>query len=286
MGPTTISIDSLPGRYVKHKPSKDQVGRGVPNLATSLGSLTLPPFFARDAGCCFCAGPWLLKAGWGPLARLQFAVQAGIATVDRPSSMFSLVRRSRVAFAAAHHPAYSDFLRKRLEEEQIESGSSREEDGDSEGRHQEEGGGGALHPLAWRAAATKDSEAGRAPRHSSSTESSELPPAGVGQSGRRRTARLENAGATKGVVSESEGEEDDENASVLERTALEVADLEDALGRGRKSRLGGVKDRPPNAQQSPLARVQGSPHKGDALLDLGREKIVAYETPPQRQLGA
>ncbi|CAM9339581.1 unnamed protein product [Hapterophycus canaliculatus] len=230
-------------------------------------------------------GPWLLKAGWGPLARLEFAVQAGIATVDRPSSMFSLVRRSRLAFAAAHHPAYSEFLRNRLEEEEIEGGSGGG-DGDWEGGQQGEGGGGALHPLAWRAAASKDEEAGRVSRRGSAKMRSEPPLANPAGGGRRRTAKLENAGATKGVVSGAEGEEDDDNASVLERTALEVAELEDALGRGRKSRLAGVKDRPPNAQQSPLARVQGSAQEGDALLDLGREKIVAYETPPQRQLGA
>ncbi|CAM9696131.1 unnamed protein product, partial [Ectocarpus sp. 12 AP-2014] len=87
-------------------------------------------------------GPWLLKAGWGPLARLEFAIQAGVATVDRPSTIFSLVRRSRLAFARAHHESYGSFLRKKIEEEAIEQGGS-------------EGGGGSgdlRHPLAWRAA--------------------------------------------------------------------------------------------------------------------------------------
>ncbi|CAM9883799.1 unnamed protein product [Scytosiphon promiscuus] len=238
-------------------------------------------------------GPWLLKAGWGPLARLPFAVEAGIATLDRPSSIFSLVRRSRVAFAAAHHPAYADFLRKRLEEEGMDGGSKGQEDDandDAEGRRQEgrrqRGGGGSLHPLAWTAATSKYDRAARAAGRSSAAKRAEPPLATAARDGRRRTAKLENAGATQGVVSGSEGDQDEVNASILERTALQVAELENALGRGRKSRLGGVKDRPPNAQQSPLARVRGSPEEGDALLDLGREKIIAYETPPQRQLGA
>ncbi|CAM9212190.1 unnamed protein product [Ectocarpus fasciculatus] len=221
-------------------------------------------------------GPWLLKAGWGPLARLEFAIEAGVATVDRPSTIFSLVRRSRLAFARAHHESYGSFLRKKLEDEAIEQG----------GREGRGGGGELLHPLAWGAPAGNDVDGGArvsrpvSPRKGSGSKAA--PATLVG----KRTAKLENAGATAGVVLESgDGEEEDED-TLMERTALEVAGLEDALGRGRKSRLGGVKDRPPNPGQSPLARLQGSPHDGDALLDLGREKIVAYDSAPQRQLGA
>ncbi|CAM9566587.1 unnamed protein product, partial [Ectocarpus sp. 13 AM-2016] len=221
-------------------------------------------------------GPWLLKAGWGPLARLEFAIQAGVATVDRPSTIFSLVRRSRLAFARAHHESYGSFLRKKIEEEAIEQGGS-------------EGGGGSgdlRHPLAWRAAAGNDVDGGHRVSHPVSPKKGSGPKAASATLGGKRTAKLENAGATAGVVVESgDGQEEDQDA-LMERTALEVAGLEDALGRGRKSRLGGVKDRPPNPGQSPLARLQGSQHEGDALLDLGREKIVAYDSPPQPQLGA
>lgn len=224
----------------------------------------------------FDAGPWLLKAGWGPLARLEFAIEAGVATVDRPSTIFSLVRRSRLAFARAHHQSYGSFLRNKIEEEAIEQGGS-------EGG----GGGGDLHhPLAWRAAAGNDVDGGRRVSRPVSPKKGSGPKAASATLDGKRTAKLENAGATAGVVLEpGDGKEEDQDA-LMERTALEVAGLEDALGRGRKSRLGGVKDRPPNPGQSPLARLQGSQHDGDALLDLGREKIVAYDSPPQPQLGA
>lgn len=225
--------------------------------------------------CRFDVGPWLLKAGWGPLARLEYAIEDGIARIDRPSSIFSLVRRSRVAFAKAHHPAYANFLRKKLEEEGIDGG------GDESA--QEGGVGQALHPLAWNRAVDKEVGEGAPP--SGPAMRSESIPAAATLAG-KRTAKLENAGATTGVVSEfgDEGEEDE--VDLLERIALEVAELESALGRGRKSRLGGVKDRPPIVRQTPLARLQGSPLEGDALLDLGQEDIVEYDSPAQRQLGA
>ncbi|CBN79829.1 expressed unknown protein [Ectocarpus siliculosus] len=224
-------------------------------------------------------GPWLLKAGWGPLARLEFAIEAGVATVDRPSTIFSLVRRSRLAFARAHHESYGSFLRKKLEEEAIELGGREGGGGGGEG-------GDLHHPLAWRAAAGNAVDGGRRVSRPVSPKKGSGPKAASATLGGKRTARLENAGATPGVVLESgDGKEEDQDA-LMERTALEVAGLEDALGRGRKSRLGGVKDRPPNPGQSPLARLQGSRHEGDALLDLGKEKIVAYDSPPQPQLGA
>lgn len=230
----------------------------------------------RPSLCLFDVGPWLLKAGWGPLARLEFAIEDGIARIERPSSIFSLVRRSRVAFAKAHHPAYANFLRKKLEEEEIEGGGGDES--------VQKGGGGALHPLAWNREVDTVVEEGASPSGPQLRAESTIPPAATLAG--KRTAKLENAGATTGVVSElgEEGEEDE--VDLLERTALEVAELESVLGRGRKSRLGGVKDRPPIVRQTPLARLQGSPLEGDALLDLGQKDIVAYDSPAQRQLGA
>lgn len=186
------------------------------------------------------------------------------------------MRRSRVAFAKAHHPAYTNFLRKKLEEEAIEGG------GGEEGVQEE--GGGALHPLAWSPAADKGAGE-RAPRSAQAVRSSESIQAAATLAG-KRTAKLENAEATTGVVSESGDEGDEEEVDFMERTALDVAELESALGRGRKSRLGGVKDRPSILRQTPLARLQGSPLEGDALLDLGQEEIVAYDSPAQRQFGA
>eukprot|EP00752_Nemacystus_decipiens_P010673 g9504.t1 len=221
-------------------------------------------------------GPWILKAGWGPLARIEFAIEAGLASKERPSTIFSLVRTSRVAFAGKHHPAYEDFLRRKLEEEEIE-----EQAGAEEGP--EGGSGGDLHPLAWSSSAVNLDAAVTSRSRKSGLGS--RPAAGRR---RTRTAKLEDAGAqlqnvvlASGDEEEGEGEED----GVIKRKATEVAGLEDALGRGRKSRLAGVKDRPPNLPQ-PRARLRGSRQAGDALLDLGQEEIVAYDSPPQRRLGA
>lgn len=262
-------------------------------------SCYVPLSFSNHRFCAFDLGPWILKAGWGPLARVEFAIEAGIASKDRPSSIYTLVRRSRVAFARQHHPAYEEFLRRRLQEEEIEG-----QGGEEEGGGQEEGGGEALHPLAWRSSAVQrdagaasssslprnpelDSEPGEVAATASAAAAA-VAAAGKGT----RTARLESAGAQlQNVVSASgdEGEEEHEEGEedILKRRALEVAGREDALGRGRKSRLAGVKDRPPNLPQ-PLARLRGSPQEGDALLDLGQEEIVAYDspTPQQRRLGA
>ncbi len=214
------------------------------------------------------------------MARLEFAIEDGIAGPKRPSSIFSLVRRSRVAFARVHYRTYEDFLRRKLEEEEIEGG---------EGAGEEQGGSEALHPLAWRPSADRGEKSGR--------EGSESVPGGADAAAvaEERTVKLEKAGAKlKNVVSTSgdgEGggdEEDGDEDDSIERAALRVAELEDALGRGRKSRLSGVKDRPPHTQRPPLARLQGSPHDGDALLDLGQEEIVAYDdsAAQQRRLGA
>lgn len=223
------------------------------------------------------AGPWILKAGWGPLARLEFAIEAGIASIDRPSSIFSLVRCSRVAFARKHHQAYEDFLRRRLAQEEI----------DFQGGVERGGRGEALHPLAWRSSVVNGGGAGMTSR-SRKSEKASASTAAAGGKTRTRTAKLEDAGAKlQNVVSTSGGggDDEDEEEDRMKRKALEVAELEDALGSGRKSRLAGVKDRPPNLPQ-PLARLQGSPRRGDALLDLGQDEIVAYDSPPQRRLGA
>lgn len=63
----------------------------------------------------------MLKAGWGALARLEFAVEAGILGIDQLGSLVGIVRRSRTSFTAAHHPAYANFLRDRLRHEDPES---------------------------------------------------------------------------------------------------------------------------------------------------------------------
>ena len=264
------------------------------------------------------AGPWLLKAGWGPLARLQFAIDAGIARKDRPAGLVGLVRRSRVAFAAAHHPGYANFLRRRLDEEVIE---------------EEELGGGeeepdcGLHPKAWGGGGSGEvnNSEGRQPfgipgvrseeeeeeeeevmiskpttgtsqkatqKLKDAWESAELNSPSTPKPSRKPTMELKDAGESEGLVPNlseretkggvvldvSEGgagdeEEEDEN-DLMERTAIRVGQLEDALGRERKSRMGGVKDRPPKFGQSRLARLQGNPQKGDAFLDLGRGEIV------------
>lgn len=240
----------------------------------------------------------MLKAGWGPLTRVGFAIEAGIAKKDCPSSIFSLVRLSRITFARKHHPAYEDYLRRTLEEEKIDMPG-----GEGEGR--EGGSGGVLHPLAWGSPAAKG-YAGVAPASGPRKTNSEFDSESESESGeattatataaalaageRTRTAKLENAGAKlENVVSaagdEGEGEEEEKEEDLAKRRAMAVAALEDVLGSGRKARMAGVKDRPPNWPQ-PLGRLWGSPQAGDALLDLGQEEIVAYDSPPQRRLGA
>lgn len=128
------------------------------------------------------------------------------------SSLVGLVRRSRVAFAAAHHPAYANFLRKRLQDEE------------GEGEAMAQGGG---------AATRGDVDSSKA---------------------RGTTA---DSGGDEGVVEELEGDSDAENGDeqgLMEATLKEVGQLEDSLGRWRKARLGGVKDRPPN-----LGRLRSAP---------------------------
>lgn len=78
----------------------------------------------------------------------------------------------------------------------------------------------------------------------------------------------DTAAATRGLVSL----ECDEERS-MEETAAEVGRLEDKLGRLRKSRMGGVEDRPPRSRPANHARLHGSPQDGDALLDLGQEIV-------------
>lgn len=204
-------------------------------------------------------------------------MEAGIASKDRPSSIFSLVRTSRLAFARKHHLAYEAYLRRKLEEEDLEVRG-----GGEEGR--EGGGGDALHPLAWSRSAVK-LDAGMEFRPGKSGFGSQSGEAAAGKTRPTRTAKLENAGAKLRDVVSTSGDDGEEEEDRVERAVLEVADLEDRLGRGRKSRLAGMKDRPPKLPQ-PLARLQGSSRAGDALLDLGQEEIVAYDSPPQRRLGA
>jgi len=155
------------------------------------------------------------------LARLEFAIEGGIASPERPSSIYSLVRKSRVAFARAHYPAYEDFLRRRLEEEEIEGGG--EEDG------KRGAGSEALHPLAWRPSAVRG-EKGR-------EKGSESAPGAVEAAAGERTVKLEEAGAKlKNVVStsgdgegEGEGDRDEEDEEdLMARAALRVAELENA----------------------------------------------------------
>lgn len=90
--------------------------------------------------------------------------------------------------------------------------------------------------------------------------------------GSTRTMKLrDTAAATQGLVSESGIEFDEERS--IEQTAAEVGRLEDKLGRVRKSRMGGVEDRPPRSRPANHARLHGSPQDGDALLDLGQELV-------------
>lgn len=207
------------------------------------------PFF-RGLTHAFGAGPWLLKAGWGPLARLEFATDAGIARCDRPAGLIGLVRHSRAAFAAAHHPGYANFLRKRLEEESVEGESNGDEDDD------------ALHANEWnRGQQDEPPPDGRETELWSST----------------KTTKLKNAGATGGLILNlpgGDGGETGDEELLMERAVAEVGRLEDLLGRRRKSRMGNVKDRPPLLGQPLIAQLYGSRRKGDALLDIGRGKIV------------
>lgn len=272
---------------------------------------SLLPSVARVLGWVRRAGPWLLKAGWGPLARLEFAIDAGIARKDRPAGLVGLVRRSRVAFAAAHHPGYANFLRRRLDEEVIEE---EELDGEKEKPDY------VLHPKAWGRGGSGEanSSEGRQPfgfsgvrseeevvskptasasqkaakKLKDAGESAELNSPTTTKPSRKPTRKLKNAGESEGLVpdlSEGEtnggvvldiseggagGEEEEDEDDLMERTAFRVGQLEDALGRERKSRMGGVKDRPPKFGQSRLARLQGNPQNGDAFLDLGRGEIV------------
>ena len=254
---------------------------------------------------CFCSsvtpvvaslpsGPWLLKAGWGPLARLQFAIDAGIARKDRPAGLVGLVRRSRVAFAAAHHPAYANFLRRRLDEEVIEEDLDALEEPDEDaillhpkawGR-----GGGGAKPLPSEVYAavvpipTTSRNSRPNSRNSDSTSRSSESTPGNSEAmpkpatSRKATRKFKNAGEmTEEVVvdlSDGDGDENEDEKDLMARTAVRVGQLEDALGRERKSRMGGVKDRPPKFEQSRLPRWQGNPKNGDAFLDLGRGEIV------------
>ena len=212
---------------------------------------------------------------------MEFAIEHEIASPRRPSSIFSLVRRSRVAFARAHHPAYEHFLRRRLEEEEeiegIGRGAAEGDDDDKQVR-----GGGALHPLAWRPSASADrGDGGKGPQSA--------PAAAATVAGERTVVKLEKASEKlENVVSAVGDDEEEDEDDLLARAASRVAELESALGRGRKSRLSGAKDRPRHTQRPPLARLQGSPEDGDALLDLGQEEIVAYvdSATQQRRLGA
>lgn len=201
----------------------------------------------------FVEGPWLLKAGWGPLARLEFAVDTGIGRRDRPAGLVGLVRRSRAAFAAAHHPAYGEFLQRRLEDEEVEEASWQDE---------------GLPPNAWgSASATIDS-----PKPKRTEPGEEAPSRLAGT-----TMKLKNAAVTEGVILDSSGEGSGEggvDGSFADETAAEVGRLEDRLGRVRKSRMGGVKDRPPSIGQSRLTPLRSSPQSGDALLHPAAGKIV------------
>ncbi|CAM9967768.1 unnamed protein product, partial [Discosporangium mesarthrocarpum] len=105
------------------------------------GAVDLAP---EDVDGLIEEGPWLLKAGWGPLARLEFAAQektrnkVGTKSVDssytsgasgesrkgmgswsngKPwSGLAGLVRMSRSSFAVKH-PSYGGFLERQLQEE-------------------------------------------------------------------------------------------------------------------------------------------------------------------------
>lgn len=135
------------------------------------------------------------------------------------SLLVGLVRRSRVAFAAAHHPAYANFLRKRLQDEE------------GEGKVLAEGGGA-------------DSDG-------------EFSVSATSESAFTTTDETGGSGGDKGIVEGLEGDNGAENGDeqdLMEATFKEVGQLEDCLGRWRKARLGGVKDRPPN-----LGRVRSAP---------------------------
>lgn len=166
--------------------------------------------------CRFLSGPWLLKAGWGPLARLEYAVDAGIAggAGDKkaaPNVLVGLVRRSRAAFAAAHHPAYANFLRKRLQDEETEAEAMYGDDADA--------------PLS-------------AFSHEESAAIKSVSDNSGGRGGGRDTTVVVDSDSGSVVG-------DGEEQRLMEEAFKNVGQLEDRLGRVRKSRLGGVKDRPP-----------------------------------------
>lgn len=183
------------------------------------------------------SGPWLLKAGWGPLARLQFAVDAGIAggagddKKVNPSILIGLVRRSRAAFAAAHHPAYANFLRKRLQDEENET-----------------------EPMFVDADAS---------HFASSSDERSARSKGVADESAKSKSAAKQAAKSKSGVRDSQyrttlvGDEDEQR--LMEETIKEVGKLEDRLGQVRKSRLGGVKTPPPklgHLRRAPIGAIE------------------------------
>lgn len=191
------------------------------------------------------------------MARLEFAIETGIARKDRPAGLVGLVRRSRVAFAEAHHPAYAKFLQRRLDEEGID-----ENEGEDFAKHSKAWVSGILRP-------SDDRE-----KLSASTKK-----------GAKVTKTLKNAGVIEAGAAVDSNERggvgvEDAEDELVDDTAVEVGQLEDRLGRGRKSRMSGMKDPPAVGGQRNLARASGSPHHGDVLLDLGKGTIVRRD-PPQ-----
>lgn len=130
------------------------------------------------------------------------------------SKLVGLVRRSRVLFAAAYHPAYGNFLRRQLVEEEVEEGESGADDSVQANGHALDG----------------DKQASRA----------------AGQSRRERIDSDEGVdvdAGSDGLIGDGEERE------LMEATFIEVGHLEDRLGRARKARLGGVIDRPPDLRR-------------------------------------
>lgn len=165
----------------------------------------------------------------------------------------------------AHHPAYANFLRRRLEEEGVETEAGTEVENEVED---------LTHPRAWRARGS-----GRSGDHQA-TDHKE--PSGV-RSVIAATTRLKDAAISQasasdaGVLLDLDGETNaggNVDGDLEAKTAADVARLEDRLGRWRKSRMGGVKDRPMILGPSSVDRLDGSPRNGDALLDLERGTIV------------
>lgn len=192
---------------------------------------------SRELIGVFFSGPWLLKAGWGPLARLQFAVDAGIAggagddKKVNPSILIGLVRRSRAAFAAAHHPAYANFLRKRLQDEDNETEPIFAEDADVS-----------------RSASSSDKwSVGKKGRANEGAESKRA----KSKSATKRATKSNSDVRDSRYKSTLVGDEDEQR--LMEETLKEVGKLEDRLGQVRKSRLGGMKTPPPNL--GPLRRA-------------------------------